>query len=57
MYRYSEEAAVALELEAELADYIDDTDHINIKKNTNFIFFQVRRPKTMLAFIQYCTGL
>ena len=57
MYRYSEEAVVALELEAELADYIDDTDHINIKKNTNFIFFQVRRPKTVLVFIQYCTGL
>ena len=42
LYRYSEEVALLLEQEAELADYIDNIEQINIKKNSDFIFFQVR---------------
>jgi len=42
-YRYSEDTGSLLEEEAELADYVDNIDQINIKKSSNFIFFQVRR--------------
>lgn len=41
--RYSETVALLLEEEAELADYVDNIDQFNIKKNNNFVFFQVRR--------------
>ena len=43
LYRYSEEVAILLDQEAELADYIDNADQISIKKDSNFVFFQVRR--------------
>lgn len=39
-YRYSKEVTLLLEQQAELADYIDNIDQINIKKKHNFIFFQ-----------------
>lgn len=42
MCRYNEEDASLLEQEAELANYIDNKDMINIKKSNDFVFFQVR---------------
>ena len=43
LYRYSDDVAILLDQEAELADYIDNADQISIKEDSNFVFFQVRR--------------